>query len=96
MVEAGVDYFSIQSATGITPYTSIENFLVYPNPTSGNLTLEMNGDFAFTLLNTLGQEVLNGKGLDIKQVDISNFQAGAYILKISNDSTVYMMSIVKK
>ena len=33
LVEAGVDYFSIQSATGITSNTSIENFLVYPNPT---------------------------------------------------------------
>lgn len=68
----------------------------YPNPTTGELNLALNGQFDYTVFNTIGQVILTGSALDKELVDLSRFDNGTYILKIINEETTSTLHIVKQ
>lgn len=57
---------------------------IYPNPTSDFINIQSDSlqDFNIEIFDLLGNQV--GKHKNLKQVDISNFNSGVYLLKITN------------
>ena len=54
---------------------------IFPNPTSSILNVSHDGDLNISVYNMLGQEILE---TNEKQIDISGFQKGTYILLVQN------------
>ena len=70
--------------------SSIENgFLIYPNPTSGQFTIEVNYETPeqindLTIFNSIGQIVFNNYFLlNTTKIDLSNFSKGVYLIKVN-------------
>lgn len=66
------------------------NFSIYPNPTNGWVTLELESlsDIRYSVVDVLGKElmVLQPKSL-LESVNLSDLPDGTYFLKVSNMST---------
>ena len=54
---------------------------VFPNPTSSILNINFDGDLNLSIYNMLGQQILETND---KQIDISSFDRGTYILIVQN------------
>jgi len=54
---------------------------VFPNPTSSILNINFDGDLNLSIYNMLGQQILE---TNEKQIDISSFDRGTYILIVQN------------
>ena len=56
---------------------------LYPNPTSGLITIELEGLQKVMVYNALGQVLLNKEAnSDALQVDLSGFEDGLYWVKV--------------
>lgn len=74
---------------------------VYPNPTSGNFTLEMSTQITaditnVSIVNVLGQTV---RTLDVKQtqkVDISDLNPGVYFVNIQSDKEAASLRLIRR
>lgn len=64
---------------------------VYPNPSTGNLTIDLNGlsgTFKYEVINLLGQRVISDMLTQSKTtLNISNLENNIYVLKITNTTT---------
>lgn len=64
------------------------NINIYPNPTKNTLNVNLNsisGDYRYSLINTLGQKILNGNLMNTNNIlDISTLEKGVYFLKIKD------------
>jgi len=87
--------------TGINPVNSRnQSSFVFPNPTSGKITIEFY-KFAFpghlSILNLNGQELLRNAIFDPEtKLDISNLPSGIYIYRINNGKEVISGTLVKQ
>jgi choice-of-anchor B domain-containing protein len=84
ITEAGIDYFYISNSNVLDVNSSaMEEGVIYPNPTSGNLTVKSAmsiGDFELLDLN--GKVVLSGISHKSEmELDISALKSGFYIFK---------------
>ena len=76
---------------------------VFPNPVKDKLNLEFagneTGDLSLSMINALGQTVLNSK-IEIHNfnsiLDLSCLQSGVYYLKIENDKTNRVLKLIKE
>ncbi len=62
---------------------------IYPNPTSGRMNIEMEGDIpkgsSYSIHDIMGRKVAGGNLLDkIQTIDVSTIPSGQYLLVISN------------
>jgi hypothetical protein len=68
------------------------NILVYPNPTNGNITLEVSSELVgkrYSILDFSGRIILDGKISSTQEhIDLQNVARGAYYLSIENSSSV--------
>jgi len=75
---------------------------VYPNPSNGKITLEMNevatDKYNVTLNNLLGQTVYTIEkdinGFFIEDIDITKFGKGTYLITISNSSSIITEKLI--
>lgn len=78
------------------------NVKVFPNPSFGliqlSFTLPYNMDLNYTLINTLGQEVLHNTKTNIQndsiELDLNSFEKGFYLLKINSGNTTSFKKII--
>jgi hypothetical protein len=77
---------------------------VYPNPTSGQVTIEINhsyvGNISFSLYNTYGEQLRliqadKTTAVFVKTIDISTLPQGSYILKIQVGEKYYAEKLLK-
>ena len=71
---------------------------VYPNPSTGLITIKGNNLQRVDVINMLGQEVLSvqGKGNEM-QIDLSRLPAGTYMLRVTmEDGKTYSDKVVKE
>ena len=60
---------------------------IYPNPTSGILNIECEGEQNVTLYNMSGQRVYEGVADGMLQIDMTTYGAGIYVVQIGNETT---------
>lgn len=68
---------------------------VYPNPTNGEFTVELEGKFSFEVHDARGRIVLVGEGLDTTEVDLTQTESGIYFLHIVNSIGQKVVRVVK-
>jgi hypothetical protein len=82
-----------------------EQFRIYPNPASDRLFIEINDlagkDLRLFIFNHLGQMVLNRQleysgGQIREELDISNFKAGMYLIRIVTSEDIYTQKVIKE
>ena len=57
---------------------------IFPNPTSNTINVVFDKELELSLFNMLGQQVIKTSN---KNIDISNFEKGTYILVVENIET---------
>ena len=67
---------------------------VYPNPANDAVTILMDANFKYELVNSLGQVVRNGGATNKAIVRVSDLNKGVYFLRISNGAQVNVQKIV--
>lgn len=89
-------YFS-NIALGLADF-EVSKIKMYPNPTANNFTIEAANNMEnVSVYNLLGQEMVSANpNLDRITLDISNFQEGVYILKVTIGGKVSTSRIIKK
>ena len=77
-----------------------ENLLLYPNPESNELTIQLNEaseKYFFEIYNSLGQKLMNGTFFgNTQKINISNLTNGIYILVLSNNKKQYSQKFIKE
>ena len=74
-----------------------EEVSVYPNPTTNFVTVQANGMNHITVLNTLGQMVYDAN-VDgcIQSLDMSQYGAGVYMVRVATENGVGVQRVVVK
>ena len=88
--------------TGVSDASFAKKIIVYPNPTSDQLTIDLNNSknqkITISLKNVLGQEVFVRQKLvsiNTKEViDITAFAKGIYCLEVKNSEVTFLQKIV--
>ena len=75
---------------------SENNVSLYPNPTNGILNIEGNGEMTISVMNTLGQKVLEIAATDNATIDLSGFGSGIYMVRIETGTGVKTEKIYKR
>lgn len=90
----------VSPVTGINNITPIHKSIeVYPNPTSGYLTMKMNNNNfeRFSFYNVTGEKVLSGNiNSPVCTIDVSSFDKGVYLLKVENVSECQVIETIVK
>lgn len=71
---------------------------VYPNPTTGKLTLSnISGNAAYAIVSVSGQVVLNGEvSQAVNTIDLTSLENGVYVLQLTQEQGLQVIRIVKK
>lgn len=79
--------------------TSIENNMlnanIFPNPTQGNITIQLEGMKQISIVNGIGQEVLRTDvEADLYSLDMSQFGQGIFVVRIATENGQVVKHIV--
>ena len=97
--------FDFAACFGIEEYGSFPSVKVYPNPTPGKFTLELEDGEGFSelvILNSMGRVVLKqslenlGHGVNYVEVDLESFAPGIYFLQAINDRFIHQQKIIRE
>lgn len=69
---------------------------VYPNPTTGEVRLSVEGNFEYQLFSLNGNVLLSGKGNQQVLLDLATLSDGVYILKVMTEENSFKTRVVKK
>ena len=75
---------------------SASNIRLYPNPTNGVLNIESEGMMTISVMNVLGQKILETTATDNTTVDLSSFESGIYMVRIETANGVKTEKIDKR
>jgi chitodextrinase len=79
-----------------TSRNTITDIKLYPNPTSSIINITSVSETAtFKVYNLLGQMIINGK-LSNGSIDVSNINAGNYVLEITDKETTSVKRFIKQ
>jgi hypothetical protein len=70
------------------------NMNVYPNPTNGAFTIELDGEYEVTILNSLGAKVYSKTISQQERVMLRDFNPGMYIISAKSGQKVAFKTIV--
>jgi hypothetical protein len=68
----------------------------YPNPTNDNLTITFNGQFNYSVINTIGEVMFNGSAVDQEELSLKSLANGTYIIKVTSGDSVHNLQVVKQ
>ena len=98
------NYIFSKPTTLSTTQNEVKQFSIYPNPTSGNISIK-NIDFSnksmfVKVYNMLGNQIVNNYKLETESanIDLSNYASGLYFIEIAdeNNKVIYQDKIIKK
>ena len=92
--QALYNYCATNSGTLDMEDFTFDHIVVFPNPTTGNLTIRTNLDITYSLFDFTGREVL--KNLNEEVIDITTLPNGVYFLSIRHHDKVFNKRIVKE
>ncbi|WP_298902057.1 T9SS type A sorting domain-containing protein [uncultured Psychroserpens sp.] len=73
------------------PEFAIEELILYPNPAQTHISIKgsFNDALSISILNTLGQEVMNTEVINNEPLDISKLNTGLYMIKFETYGVTY-------
>ena len=79
---------------------SVEEFIsehvnVYPNPTSADLYVELDGEFDLRILDSRGRSVFLGTGKDLVMISMEEYESGVYMIQLSTAEHNVTVRVVK-
>ncbi len=81
----------VPAGTGIETISANSSAKVYPNPTNGIISVDIQHATSIKIENTLGavvyKEILGKSASGIKNIDLSKFENGIYFVKVQNEIT---------
>ncbi len=81
------------TAVGIQNAKKIINVKIYPNPTTGKITIMAEGVESIEVINLQGKQIYTGKELE---VDLSTQPKGIYIIKVITDKQTITIKLIKQ
>lgn len=94
---------TVSISSGSTEADWLSKFLIYPNPTSSDLTIELagipGGEMQVSVLDILGREILAGKNFDFstgslkESIDLSSLPSASYIVRLQNAGQIAYVKI---
>lgn len=72
------------------------NMSVYPNPSNGSFTIELDGEYEVSILNTLGVTLYTRTISNQGQIMLDNIKPGLYIISAKSDKKAAFKTIVVK
>tara|TARA_R100000306_G_scaffold25158_3_gene28215 strand:- start:915 stop:1130 length:216 start_codon:yes stop_codon:yes gene_type:complete len=71
---------------------------VYPNPATNQITIDLgsNANSKVAIYNVLGQQFYASEIEKAAQIDVSAFQTGTYVIKISSENGSQVLRFVKQ
>ena len=79
---------------GIEDREVLDGISVYPNPTSGEITIVAEGVERVEVMNMLGRKVAEFKGALMN--DLSELESGVYVLRIVTNDGTAIRRVIKK
>jgi len=73
-----------------------ENVRLYPNPTDGIVNIEGEGEMTISVMNVLGQKVLETTANENTTIDLSSFGEGIYMIRVETANGVKTKKIDKR
>ena len=68
--------------------TSDDNIRLYPNPTSGILNIEGNGIMTISVMNMLGQTIMETNATDKAIISLNGCESGIYMVQIKSENGI--------
>ena len=68
--------------------TSDDNIHLYPNPTSGILNIEGNGIMTITVMNMLGQTIMETNATDKATISLNGCESGVYMVQVKSEKGI--------
>lgn len=83
-----------------TSNIDIENFSIYPNPTTNDIQIDFfqnvhNLEIEVLSIQGKSIQIIEERNIDSYEVDISSLTSGVYLLKIKTDTKVFLKKILK-
>jgi hypothetical protein len=95
-----VVYLTVNECTGITNITgTIEGLEVYPNPNSGEFTIQLNNGLTKTIevVDVAGRIISLTTSTDNQvKMNINHLSNGVYYIKVNSDNAVEVLKVVKQ
>lgn len=79
------DAVVVNSQAGLSEFSQVE-LTVYPNPANDYLFIEHAGRFDYTLSTLNGQVLLAGTAFGKERIDLENFAAGVYLIRLNDEN----------
>ena len=91
------DFVNIEEFTTTVPRVDDERINIHPNPVVDNFKIDgLEGTIDMILMDINGKELLHKEILKDENVSVSEFPAGMYFVKLSNNGLNYKKKIIKK
>jgi hypothetical protein len=94
---------SIINPTDINDFSFSGKIMIYPNPTTGQLKISVNqtigSDYKIEVYNNLGklmQPIMKNKIGNKFRIDLTDYPAGIYLIKLYNKEKIYFSKIIKE
>ncbi|MCG8576293.1 MAG: T9SS type A sorting domain-containing protein [Flavobacteriales bacterium] len=68
---------------------------IYPNPTNDELNIAHEGTFNYTVINVIGEVILEGTANNKIQLSLKEFEAGTYTIKVTADQKTEVVKAIK-
>lgn len=69
---------------------------VFPNPMENELTIQLEGEFTYRLLDARGRLVASGAGVDAVALNTTDHQRGVYMLQLSSQLGTAVVKLIKE
>lgn len=67
---------------------SVKNLRLYPNPTDGIVNIESEGIMTISVMNVLGQKILEMNVTDNATIDLNSCESGIYMVRIETENGI--------
>jgi len=94
ITSVGIDNFNVNNGTVIGIENSDFEAIVYPNPSNGNFVVKGENIKSVSVYDLSGKIIFeNNLSSNIYQINLSNIEAGMYMVKIVNENKIYYEKI---
>jgi len=69
---------------------------IFPNPTSGDITIKLDGEYEIVILDARGRLIIQKTAADQTKMNLSEFESGVYFIHIQKDGEQFVEKLILK